>query len=107
MYYTRGSNTIEGFNYDEGKLLDSLLGKNPLVNIITKMFGEAGSTDIPEDFDYIRKIKFEITYSALDDVSLVVNKEKTYNSEIRDNQSESYIDLDKFAKNEQLKLNRL
>lgn len=107
LYYTRGKNTIEGFAYDEGRLLDKLTGKTPLINIITKMMGEAGYTDIPEKFDDIRDVKFEITYSALDDVSVKFNKTKTFNSEIRDNQNESYIDLDKFAKNEQLKLNRI
>lgn len=111
LYYTRGSNTIEGFNYDEGKLLDSLMGKTPLINIVSKLFLEKqleeGTAYLPENFEDIRDVKFEVTYSALDDVSLIVDKNKNFNSEIRDNQTESFVDLDKFAKSEQLKLNRL
>ena len=107
LYYVRGSNTIEGFNYDEGKLLDDLVGKTPLYNVIANMLAEQGSFVEFNTFDDIRKVKFEITYSALDDVSVSFEKDKTFNSEVRDNQSESYIDLDKFAKNEQVKINRL
>lgn len=107
LYYVRGSNTIEGFNYDEGKLLDDLVGKTPLYNVIANMLAEQGSFVDFNTFDDIRKVKFEVTYSALDDVSVSFEKDKTFNSEIRDNQSESYIDLDKFAKNEQVKINRL
>lgn len=107
LYYVRGGNTIEGFNYDEGKLLDDLVGKKPLYNVIAKKLAEQGYFVEFNTFDDIRKVKFEVTYSALDDVSVSFEKDKTFNSEVRDNQSESYIDLDKFAKNEQVKINRL
>lgn len=107
LYYVRGGNTIEGFNYDEGKLLDDLVGKKPLYNVIAKKLAEQGYFVEFNTFDDLRKVKFEVTYSALDDVSVSFEKDKTFNSEVRDNQSESYIDLDKFAKNEQVKINRL
>ena len=106
LYFTRGSNTIEGLAYNEKTWIPGLSSVlTAIENIIAK---------INSDYNYnaffdgdIRDLKFEVTYSALDDVSTKFEKNKTTKSVIRDNQTDSFIDLDKFAKAEQEKINRL
>lgn len=110
VYYTRGSNLIEGLGYNEKTWF---LGLNSLTNALenvvekgVKISGQVES-DKPLFLGDMRDFCFEVTYSALDDVSTEFDKKKTTMSVIRDNQSDSYVDLDKFARVQQEKINRL
>ena len=109
IYYTRGTNIIDGLFYNESTWflgLDSLF--NAIENIIGAsllMLEEYQGKNIT--FDDARDFTFEVTYSALDDVSTEFSKEKSTKSVIRDNQVDSYVDLDKFAKTQKEKINRL
>lgn len=106
LYYTRGSNKIEGLAYSEKTWLVGLSSVlTAIESIIAKINSENNFTAI---FDGdIRDLKFQVTYSALDDVSTKFEKDTTTKSVIRDNQTDSYVDLDKFAKTQQEKINRL
>jgi hypothetical protein len=106
LYYTRGSNKIEGLSYNEKTWLVGLSSVlTAIESIITKINSENNFTAI---FDGdIRDLKFQVTYSAIDDVSTKFEKDTTTKSVIRDNQTDSYVDLDKFAKAQQEKINRL
>ena len=106
LFFTRGSNTIEGLAYNEKTWIPGLSSVlTAIENIIAKINKDYNFNAI---FDGdIRDLKFEVTYSALDDVSTKFEKDKTTKSVIRDNQTDSFIDLDKFAKAEQEKINRL
>lgn len=112
LYYTRGSNTIEGLGYTEKTWFAGLSSVfTAIENIIIKAGKDATAgtetiVSFPNDFD-IRDLKFEITYSAIDDVSTKFDKPNNYESQVRDNQVDAYVDLDKFARVEQEKLNRL
>lgn len=106
LYYTRGSNTIEGLAYTEKTWFVGMQSVLPAIeNIIALINKENGVLGI---FDGdIRDLKFEITYSALDDVSTRFEKDAGVKSIVKDNQTDSYVDLDKFAKAQQEKINRL
>ena len=109
IFYTRGTNVIDGLFYNE-KLwflgLDSVF--NAIEGIIALSISQideyVGKTIT---FDDARDFTFEVTYSALDDVSTEFSKEKATRSVIRDNQVDSIVDLEKFAKAQQEKINRL
>ena len=110
IYYTRGSNLIEGLGYNEKTWF---LGLNSLTNALEnvvengiRLSGQVES-DKPLFLGDMRDFCFEVTYSALDDVSTEFDKKKTTMSVIKDNQIDSYVDLDKFAKVQQEKINRL
>lgn len=109
IYYTRGTNIIDGLFYNESTWF---LGLDSLFNAIENIIGTSllmleeyqGKTIT---FDDARDFTFEVTYSALDDVSTEFSKEKETRSVIRDNQVDSIVDLEKFAKAQQEKINRL
>lgn len=106
LYFTRGKNTIEGLNYTEKSWFIGLSSMTTAIENIISYINNDNGYEIYFDGD-IRDLKFEVTYSALDDVSTKFEKNTTTKSVIRDNQTNSYVDLDKFAKTEQEKINRL
>ena len=107
IYYDRGSNLIQGLTFTEKTWFVGLeTNSTAIENIVYKIALDNGLV-APEFIHDIRDYKFEITYSSLDDVSTEFSKEKSTKSVIRDNQVDSYIDLDKFAKTQQEKINRL
>lgn len=109
IFYTRGTNVIDGLFYNESVWF---LGLDSLFNAIENIIGASlllleeyqGKTIT---FDDARDFTFEVTYSALDDVSTEFSKQKTTRSVIRDNQVDSIVDLEKFTKAQQEKINRL
>lgn len=106
LFYTRGGNTIEGLSYNEKTWIPGFTSVlNTIENLIAKINSE-NSYEAFFDGD-IRDLKFEVTYSAIDDVSTKFEKDTITKSVVRDNQTDSYVDLDKFAKAEQEKINRL
>lgn len=110
LFYTRGSNKIEGLGYNESTWFIGMEGMlNALENVvnlglINNLGYEVGTVFLTGD---MRDFTFEVTYSALDDVATEFSKEKSTKSVIRDNQVDSYVDLDKFAKTQKEKINRL
>lgn len=103
LFFVRGNNTIEGLTYNEKTWF---VGISSVTNAIQNVINIASNNEVSYNDD-IRELKFEVTYSALDDVSTRFEKSMNATSEIRDNQTDSYIDLDKFAKTQQEKINRL
>ena len=109
IFYTRGTNVIDGLFYNESIWFLGLESSfNAIENIIVLSL-----TQLEEylgkaiTFGDARDFTFEVTYSALDDVSTEFSKEKATRSVIRDNQVDSIVDLEKFAKAQQEKINRL
>lgn len=106
LYFTRGSNTIEGLSYRESTWIAGMTSVFPAIeNIIVKL--GIDNEHIVSLVTDIRQLMFEVTYSAIDDVSVKFEKEKSTKSYIRDNQTDSIVDLDKFAQVQQEKINRL
>ena len=109
IFYTRGTNIIDGLFYNESLWF---LGLDSVFNAIEGIIA-LSLTQLEEyvgkaiTFGDARDFTFEVTYSALDDVSTEFSKEKATKSVIRDNQVDSIVDLEKFAKSQQEKINRL
>lgn len=108
LYYTRGSNTIDGLFYSEKTWLAGMSFVSTIENIVRKVTNKIIiPTTITGGGQDVRDLIFEVTYSALDDVSVKFNNNERYKSVIRDNQTDSYVDLNKFALAQQEKINRL
>lgn len=106
LYFTRGSNTIEGLSYRESTWIAGMDSVFPAIENIIVAIGKDHKKTLELKTD-IRQLMFEVTYSAIDDVSVKFEKEKSIKSYIRDNQTDSIVDLDKFAQVQQEKINRL
>lgn len=107
IYFTRGTNKLGGISYRESNFISSLIGDQTTIqNVMREILNV--EYEVPTTFrGDIRKLVFVVTYTTLDDVSVNVNKPKNTKSVIRDNQTDSIVDLDKFLKVQQEKLNRL
>lgn len=107
LYYVRGSNKIEGLNYNEKQLIgDSWIA---LYNILVNVTQNADPNVLP-DFDE-SKIKenvfFKVEYKTSESYRTNVVKDNKYNATLIDNQTETQVDAENFGNVEQDKLNRL
>ena len=107
LYFTRGGNTIEGLNFKEANFVSSAFGEKTAIEFIIEEISKAEATIPPTFTGDIRLLAFRVEYTTLDDVSVELEKHKNTKSVVRDNQTDSIVDLDKFVKVQQEKINRL
>lgn len=107
LYYVRGSNKIEGLNYNEKQLIgDSWIA---LYNILVNVTMKADPNLLP-DFDESEikeNVFFKVEYKTSESYRTNVLKDNKYNATLIDNQTETQVDAENFGKVEQDKLNRL
>ena len=110
IYYTEGSNIIDGLNYHEDTWL-SISSKKAIINLFVNAYLAEYSVDLTailDSDDYLR-FAFKVDYIAQETVRVISNKTNTLKNDsvLINSQEQSYVNYERFANKQQLTADRL
>lgn len=108
IYFTEGSNIIDGFSYNEDNKLGISTYK-AIVNILAnEIYDDTGLSPSLDNDDILRYV-FKVDYQALETVKTISHKNRAIRNSraIINNQDTSYVDYQAFNRKQQQTINRL